>query len=67
MRELVYVRTYVADVQVRVYELDSQASTINTETVMEYHSETLEIELFFNWRSFNTLCNKLIENLLIFN
>ena len=46
MRELVYVRTYVADVQVRVYELDSQASTISTITVVEYHSETIEIDFF---------------------
>ena len=44
MRELVYVRTYVADVQVRVYELDSQASTISTVTAVEYHSETIEID-----------------------
>ena len=57
MRELVYVRTYVADVQVRVYELDSQASTISTVTAVEYHSETMEIELLFYKRSFNTLSN----------
>ena len=44
MRELVYVCTYVADVQVRVYELDSQASTISTVTVVKYHSETIEID-----------------------
>ena len=57
MREPVYVRTYVADVQVRVYELDSQASTISTVTAVEYHSETMEIELLFYKRSFNTLSN----------
>ena len=61
MRELVYVRTYVADVQVRVYELDSQASTISTVTAVEYHSETIEIELLFYKRSFNTLCKNLLK------
>ena len=61
MRELVYVRTYVADVQVRVYELDSQASTISTVTAVEYHSETMEIELLFYKRSFNTLSNNLLK------
>ena len=61
MRELVYVRTYVADVQVRVYELDSQASTISTVTAVEYHSETIEIELLFYKRSFNTLSNNLLK------
>ena len=67
MRELVYVRTYVADVQVRVYELDSQASTISIVTAVEFHSETIELELLFHKRSFNTLSNYLLKKELSFN